>query len=103
MILFHWVENSTEIPYIREILIYAQSIEKARKIYGRKRVACLDDLILTNNYIENPSEGLRELLHYRMNGRCYRYTPSLCVLYMDDSFKKRNKLSDEDRIALFGK
>lgn len=104
MILFHWLKESKEIPYAREILIYAENVEEARKIYGKQRVAPLDDLILTNNYIENDSEGLRELLHYRMQGRCYRYTTNLCVLYMDNSFvKKKAKLSDEDRIALFGK
>ncbi len=93
MRLFRWLGEITcgKFTQTLEIFIYAENVEQAREIYGRKGIKYLDDLITTNNYIEDCSEGLRMLLHWRMKGRQYFYTPQLVVMYLDNDYKPVKK------------
>jgi len=93
--LFRWTGEGKILhnnkPQKIELFIYAHDVEHAREIYGRKKILDFDELIKTNNYIEDDSEGLRMLLHWRMKGRQYFYTPTIMVMYIDNDYKPVKK------------
>ena len=89
--LYRWIGKYSS-EYVTdqhcEVLIYATSIEQARKTYNKRTLPQFDELVASNNYIEDDSPALRVLLHYQYKGHHYFYVPTITVLYLDETYKK---------------